>query len=246
MNNKEKAIAYYKACKYDVSSLFIRKNIEELIQNRLSVELVSTQEGQTYPLNTLWKHFREIYLGEKSDDNCKIIKLFETAKVVLLNPNAHYQNVSKPIYKCELEYALEVANMIEAIACKNIKVIFRKDTKMKYKDTRLTIEFALKSQLTLETTNDGIQFNNCQCSIRSFEYNGVANYDISTMAENQHHRFKGSTPKFKEFVRKLLAHIDHIITVEDFYNNLVIGDGSSQINEYLSLDEFKLTMDINI
>lgn len=244
MNNKEKSIAYYKASRYDVSSLFVRKYIEELIQKRLSVELVYSPEGQVYPLNTLWKQFKTTYLGEKSEDNCKIIKLFETAKDILLNPTAHYQNVSKPIYKCELEYALEVANMIEAIACNNIKIIFRKDTIMKYNDERLNIEFALKSQLALETTSGGIQLNNCQCSIRSYEYNGVVNYDISTMAENQHHRFKGSTPKFKEFVTKLLPHIAHTITVEDFYNKLIIGDGSSTIREYISLDEFKLTMDI--
>ena len=103
-NNYEKANKYFKAKDYVATSLYLRKEFEKIVKDRLPEEYTRTIEGEFHNLAHFWKLFRDHYkaLGIDMDVvSPEMNNEFEQSKTFILNRQAHH-NLSEPVYTNEL------------------------------------------------------------------------------------------------------------------------------------------------
>lgn len=110
-----KAQKYYLARDYVSASLYIRKSLEEFVTNYLPEEYCRNADGKFIELNKLWDRL----LRYKNSIPPRIDNMFKQSKLMVLNPSAHYQKTSFPIYKRELLKAFELIDELKKL---NIQV----------------------------------------------------------------------------------------------------------------------------
>tara|TARA_R110002050_G_scaffold99041_7_gene205597 strand:- start:3236 stop:5239 length:2004 start_codon:yes stop_codon:yes gene_type:complete len=109
----DKAKKYYEARDFTASSIYIRKEIEKLVNKRLPDELKLKTDGTFLSLQTLWNNLVERYTSLKKPISNDLKELFSQTKLMVLNPQAHFQSISSPLYKFELDRAFELVDKIE-------------------------------------------------------------------------------------------------------------------------------------
>jgi len=103
--NHEKAKEYFKAKDYVATSLYLRKEFEKTVKDRLPKEYTKTLEGEFHNLAHYWKLFREHFKALSIDMDIvspTMNKDFEQSKAFILNRQAHH-NLSEPVYTVELK-----------------------------------------------------------------------------------------------------------------------------------------------
>jgi len=97
----DKAKKHFDAKDYTASSIYIRKELEKIVNERLPDELKYKTDGTFLSLQTLWTNLvgRFSALGKPISEATK--KSFNETKLMVLNPQAHFQHISMPVYKIE-------------------------------------------------------------------------------------------------------------------------------------------------
>ena len=76
-------------------------------------ELKLKTDGTFLSLQTLWNNLVERYTSLKKPISNDLKELFSQTKLMVLNPQAHFQSISSPLYKFELDRAFELVDKIE-------------------------------------------------------------------------------------------------------------------------------------
>lgn len=212
----EKAQKYYEARDYTVSSLYLRKAIEEYIQSYLPEEYCKNSEGRFVDMNTMWD--RLVRMSNQIPK--RIIEAFDQSRLLVLNPSVHYQRLSLPVYRGELQKAFAMVEELRALTLNpkillipnGSQLIFRHPTE------DYTFEF--------EVIDDAIRGKNedPKCRIKTWQYNGVEFYDF----REGHH---GEPPRvaetrFERMIRNMISMPQLNITREMFMEHTRIDGGT--------------------
>jgi len=211
-----KSEKYYEANDYTTCALYIRKALEEIVTGYLPEEYCKNAEGRFVELNVLWKRLLQ-YTNSIPDD---IKKRFSRSKLTILNPSAHYQKLSYPIYKRELLDAIKLIEDIKQIPIKVKILLVDKDTHLKFIHPHqdYSFEFKLKQDMI-----KGKEMNPT-CVIETWQYNGIALYDFV----NGNH---GTPPAVQEpRLNKMIENLMNIpvleITKDMFLQNTKLDRGT--------------------
>ena len=230
-----KAKRFYQIQDYETSAIYLRKSLEETIGNLLPCELKTSAGGGFLSLETLWIKLVKYYSDNGKCIGQEIQDLFKNSKLLILNPAAHFQRLSSPIYKEELKQVFklydklaELAN-IDTMLCveKGSEIIFDYPVKRYMCSFILDKDFCIYEGSRLICTMP-------KCMNIRWKYNDIEFYDFETKKANLNHPLKNATPKLDKFVNRLLQ-LPLGLTKEDF---LIIV----KLKEYL----LKITLGILI
>ena len=177
--NYEKALKYFKAKDYTTCSLYIRKEIEKLIFERLPIEFTETIDGQFHNLAHLWKLFKERYnlLSYSFVPDFDIF--FQRTKLVLLNPQAHH-SLNYPVYKVEIERAIEFIEILKDVPFIDSIILLSEGVKLKF--THPSKDYTFEFELTSDFRIDGLRGNTNtilpKCKVLIFQYEGNEFWDV--------------------------------------------------------------------
>jgi hypothetical protein len=111
-----KAQNYFNAGDYPASLNYLRKELEKQITTRLPEESTRHYEGRPHQLVHLWDLLVERYNRNNQGQLIteKIKNELQLVRFSLLNPQSH-DNLSSPVYKYELQRAIDLVKEIQAI-----------------------------------------------------------------------------------------------------------------------------------
>ena len=211
-----KSKKYYEANDYTTCALYLRKALEEIVTEYLPEEYCKNADGRFVELNVLWKRLLQ-YTNSIPDD---IKKRFSRSRLTILNPSAHYQKLSYPIYKRELRDAIKLIEDLKEIPIKVKILLVDKDCHLKFVHPlhNYSFEFKLKQDMIRGKEENPI------CIIDTWQYNETILYDFI----NENH---GVPPvvketKFNKMIENLMSIPMLGITKEMFLQNTYLGKGT--------------------
>lgn len=211
-----KSKKYYAANDYTTCALYIRKALEEIVTEYLPDEYCKNAEGRFVELNVLWKRLLQ-YTNSIPED---IKKRFSRSRLTILNPSAHYQKLSYPIYKRELYDAIKLIEDLKTISIKVKILLVDKDCHLKFVHPLhyYSFEFKLKQDMIRGKEENPL------CIIDTWQYDGIMLYDFI----NGNH---GTLPVVKETrLNKMIENLMNIpklgITKDMFLQNTKLDKGT--------------------
>ena len=228
----EKAQKYFSAKDYVASALFVRKSLEKVIGELLPIELIKKAEGGFVGLQTLWDKLIDFYSHNGKSIDLEIVRLFEDSKLLVLNPSAHYQRLSTPIYRNELKTAFTLYNEIVKLQRIERELVIEagKLFEFDYPTANYYCEFKLMKDLVIIEGEHLIGMMP-KCSDIKWKYNEIDYYNFETGVQDLSNPLINATPKLNKFVDGLTK-LPIGITEEIFLNNVMI-DGSL-LKDYMS------------
>lgn len=217
-----KAKRFYQIQDYETSAIYLRKSLEETIGNLLPCELKTSAGGGFLSLETLWIKLVKYYSDNGKCIGQEIQDLLKNSKLLILNPAAHFQRLSSPIYKEELKQVFKLYDKlaeldnIDTMLCveKGSEIIFDYPAKRYMCSFILNKDFCIYEGSRLICTMP-------KCMNIRWKYNDIEFYDFETKKANLNHPLKNATPKLDKFVNRLLQ-LPLGLTKEEFFNNCKI------------------------
>ena len=216
IDSLSKSKKYYEANDYTTCALYIRKALEEIVTEYLPEEYCKNADGRFVELNVLWK--RLLQYTNSIPESVK--NRFSRSRLTILNPLAHYQKLSYPIYKRELYDAIKLIEDLKAISIKVKILLIDKKCNLKFVHPlhNYSFEFKLKQDMIRGKEENPI------CIIVTWQYDGIALYDFV----NGNH---GEPPVVKETrFNKMIENLMSIpileITKEMFLQNTKLDRGT--------------------
>ena len=217
---ESKAKKYFDANKYEISAIFLRKELEEILYNLLPFELKQRTDGQFLSLQTLWNKV----LSFSSHTNMKIdaetIEIFNQSKLLILNPSAHYQRLSMPIYKKELEDVFKVVESLRGIDKVSRKLVVPNDSIFSFIHPiePYQCSFKLKSKIEFNA-DDHLYSLMPQCTEIRWSYNEIEFYDFEKGIQNMANPLIKASPRLNKFISGLIGIEPLHVTLEMFLEN---------------------------
>lgn len=227
----EKAKKYYTAKDYVASALFIRKSLERTIGELLPKELIKKVDGGFVDLQTLWKKLKSFYSNNAQPIDDSTVHLFEDSKLLVLNPSAHFQRLSSPIYRNELKQAFALYEKISKLSKIEKELIIEagKMISFDYPTSKYSCSFELEKDLVV-IEGDSLVSIMPKCLNIRWKYDGIDYYDFVTGAQNLTNTLITAKPKLNKFVDRLIS-LPLGITEEIFMKNCLV-DGTP-LDDYL-------------
>ena len=227
----EKAKKYYTAKDYVASALFIRKSLERTIRELLPKELIQKVDGGFVDLQTLWKKLKSFYSNNAQPIDETTVHFFEDSKLLVLNPSAHFQRLSSPIYRNELKQAFALYEKISKLSKIEKELIIGAGTMFSfdYPASKYSCSFELEKDLVV-IEGDSLVSIMPKCLNIRWKYDGIDYYDFVTGAQNLTNTLITAKPKLNKFVDRLIS-LPLGITEEIFMKNCLV-DGTP-LDDYL-------------
>lgn len=217
-----KAKRFYQIQDYETSAIYLRKSLEETIGNLLPCELKTSAGGGFLSLETLWIKLVKYYSDNGKCIGQEIQDLFKNSKLLILNPAAHFQRLSSPIYKEELKQVFKLYDKLAELANIDTMLCVEKGSEIifDYPAKRYMCSFILDKDFCIYEGSRLICIMPKCMNIR-WKYNDIEFYDFETKKANLNHPLKNATPKLDKFVNRLLQ-LPLGLTKEEFFNNCEI------------------------
>lgn len=216
-----KAKHFYDIGDYETSAIYARKELEQSVGDLLPNELKVRADGGFVNLETLWKKLVKFYSdnGKAIDQSKK--ELFDNSKLLILNVAAHYQRLSNPIYKIELEQVFSLIDYIHSLDKIEKKLIIsaNKTIEFQHPTKPYYCRFELKSDLIIEI-GEHIVSVLPKCQNLFWKYNDIEYYNFKTGEEDRTNRLITAHPKLIDFIMKMPEEIK--VTEEDFISNCMV------------------------
>ena len=220
----DKAKKYFDAKDYTACSIYIRKEIEKLVNQRLPPVLKEKVDGTFLSLQTLWSNMLKRYAALGKPINADLIKIFDETKLMVLNPQAHFQDVSLPIYKVELEKAFELIEQLKAnypipiytiVLAKGMKLQFKHPTE------NYTFDFELLSDLFIDGMNGTDIIDMPKCKVITWQYKTQEYFDIPSNS------IKIPAESIKQKLNQIVdRHIKNVAVPLDITNDMFVENTS--------------------
>lgn len=169
---------------YTAAALYVRKALERTISECLPLELVYTIKGEQRGLAMLWEEFLKCYTVPQDK-----IDLLSQSRSMILNPQAHYNFMSLPVYYSELNRAIELVEFIQNnITCSKPIVLLSKGMVLTFTHPSENYSFTLEllGDFLLGQLGDSSKLIYPKCKILSWQYVNTAFWDfIKGVALNQ-------------------------------------------------------------
>lgn len=178
----DKAKKHFEANDFVAASIYIRKELEKIVGERLPDELKYKSDGNFLSLQTLWDRMNERYNAINNPIPKTIISLFEESKLFVLNPQAHYQSYSFPIYKIELKKAFKLIDELNAVSIPERKILLAKGMELEFKHPE--INYSFKFELLTDFYKDSLDTNSKpiypKCKIIHWQFESKDFFDIQS------------------------------------------------------------------
>lgn len=216
----EKAKKFFAAKDYITTAVYIRQTIEKIFSGAVPDEVKrridNKMKDKFISLNNTWQQVNEIHKNIPK----AVQELFDQSKLMILNPSAHNQRLSQPIYKRELQDAFKLVDELQKLNLQPDILLVEKGKRIifKHPQENYSFEFELLKDLVRNCiTGD----NDPRCKIHRWQYRGTDFYDFNTGGVNNGYSL--STPKFSNLKLGLFA-LSLIPTVDNdcFLDNTTI------------------------
>lgn len=209
----QKAKKFYESKDYTTCALYIRQTLEKIMSDSLPDELKRrVGDNQFYDLETLWLKAKQYH-----NFPAKINDLFAQSKLMVLNPSAHHQRLSQPIYKRELLNAFDLVNELQKLNLHIDKLFVEKGKKLVFRHPaeEYSFEFELKQDMVKKQG----QINDPKCIIHTWQYKRTVYYDFQTGGIDD--SYSKATPKFSRLKQGLID-LPLQINEDCFFENTVV------------------------
>lgn len=179
----DKARKYFDAKDYTAASIFLRKELERIVVERLPIELKSKVSDKFISLETLWDRMVERYSILGVEVSADIKAAFKESKLHILNPQAHYQSLSLPVYKNELDKVFQLITDIEAgYPIPNKTLLINKEATMLFSFVAGTHDYKIRFELLTDFYTDELsgttKIHYPKCKVLIWSYNGKEFWDF--------------------------------------------------------------------
>ena len=185
LSDLEKAKRYLNVYKdYTSCAVYLRKALETIIINRLPKEFVYTANGEPKALHMLWGALVKYYsvLAPRLLHH-SIRALYNQSRLMLLNPQAHYNHLSLPVFKKELEQVIDLVTYVEdncPILEPTILLTSGMHLMFTHPSIDFTYEFILTSDFAKVIENGNSRVSKPLCKILTWQYSGIIFFDTNT------------------------------------------------------------------
>jgi len=234
----KRAEHYYKKKDYIASTVFLRKEIERFIKERVSEEYQYQEEDKHHTLDHLWKLLVDRYRGLGHHIAEDVQNAFKQSKLMVLNPSAH-DNLSQRIYRIELVDAFELVDKLEeSFPPYKRTLVLKGGTALEFKhpDHDYVFEFSFKSDLLIDHIENELKPNNPKCNIISWSYEGQEFYDFKkerVLNSEEQKKAKEKQTKFKKIIEGLSKMEGFGIDDEMFMSNTFLKDSNLSLKSIL-------------
>ncbi len=209
-----KAKHFYKIGDYESSAIYVRKHLEKCVGELLPYELKVRADGGFIDLQTLWGKMITFYSNNGKPIDVSVQKLFDDSKLLILNVAAHFQRLSNPIYKIELDNAFKIVDYVQTLKRISNKLVIEKGKQIifQHPDEEYKCSFLLDSDLEI-IKDEHIVARIPKCANIKWSYKGIENWDFDTNSQNNAHPLLTASPRltsfFKSCCEKLPLGINH-------------------------------------
>ena len=173
-----------------------------------------------------------------------IQKLFSDSKLLILNPAAHAQRLSTPIYRTELDNVFKLIDHILLLDRIDNKLIIEggKQIEFNHPQKDYTCSFTLDSDLVVDE-NEHIVAKIPKCKNIRWSYNGVENWDFETDVQNNNHPLLKASPKLTKFFESCCA-IHSLGITNDMLMTYCKVDGVPLVDYFKGLDVLAIAIKV--
>ena len=175
----DKAKKYYDARDFTAAAIYIRKELEKTVNERLPDELVYKADGSFLSLQTLWGNLCQRYSALKKPLSAEIQDLFNQTKLMVLNPQAHFQRLSQPLYKIELDNAFKLLEDLKKdypIPLQTILLVKGTVLEFTHPTENYTFECELISDFYIDGFEDETEVVYPKTKVLKFQFDGMDFY----------------------------------------------------------------------
>lgn len=240
-----KAKHFYQIGDYDTSAIYLRKQLEQSVGELLPYELKANVDGGFVGLKTLWEKLLKFYSANKQNINISIQKKFTDSKLLILNPAAHFQRLSNPIYRTELKIAFEIVDYLQTLNKIDNKLVIMSGQQIIFQHPKRNYKCSFELDSDLEIIqNEHIVAKIPKCKKIRWTYDGIENWDFDKNTQNNNHPLLISTPKITRFFNDCCEKLPLGITHEMLMKHCKINGETPLIDYFAGIDMLKLSVKI--
>lgn len=178
----EKAKKYYQAKDYTASAIYIRKELEKIISERLPNELKFKSDGAFISLQQMWGNLTERFTSLGIPITKEIQESFSQTKLLVLNPQAHFQHISIPLYKVELDKAFSlIDSILSDYKIPESTIILDKGMILNFVHPNInyTVDFELETSFSIDSLKTGTEkLKLPKCKILSWQFKNINYWNV--------------------------------------------------------------------
>ena len=188
--------------------------MEQSVGELLPYELKVDAKGGFISLEKLWDKLVAFYSKNGKSLDSSMQQLFSDSKLLILNVAAHYQRLSNPIYKIELDKVFKLVDYVKSLEKISNKLIIAGGKRIIFQHPSLEYQCSFELESDLEIIQEEhIIAKIPRCKNIRWTYNNIDNWDFETNTQNDNHPLLTSTPKITTFFtnccEKLPLNITH-------------------------------------
>jgi len=233
-----KAEKYFEAKDFTTSLMYLRKELEKLVVERLPDEFLTDISGKFKDLSLLWDLCVDRYqkLGHPVSDEIK--RAFQLTKLTLLNPQAHHV-LSYPVYRSELEKAFAlIAEIKSNYPIPESKILISKGMILQFRHPiqNYTIDFELLSDFQIDGLNGSSSVLLPLCKVLTWQSGGNLYWNNRTNSIETNRNIENIKQR-RDKLDKIKGNLkkDTVLAITDvmFIENTFIINGLWSLKEIL-------------
>lgn len=239
-----KAKHFYEIGDYDTSAIYLRKQLEQSVGELLPYELKTKADGGFVDLQTLWNKLVKFYSDNGKSLEPSMQTLFVDSKLLILNVAAHFQRLSNPIYKIEVDNVFKLIDYVKSLEKISNKLIVEDGKRIIFQHPSIDYQCSFELDSDLEIVQDEhIVAKMPKCKNIKWAYKGVENWDFETSMRNDNHPLLTSNPKITTFFKNCCEKLPLGITHDMLLRHCKIEETNITLVDYLGdIDVFKLSV----
>lgn len=236
-----KAKHFYEIGDYDTSAINIRKQLEQSVGELLPYELKVDANGRFISLEKLWDKFVTFYSNNGKPLDPVMQNLFSDSKLLILNVAAHYQRLSNPIYRIELDKAFKLVDYVRSLEKISNKLVIEGGKRIVFQHPTIDYKCSFELDSDLEIVQDEhLVARIPKCKNIRWSYNGVENWDFESNQQNNNHRLLTASPKITDFFQRFPLGTTHDMLMK--YSKI---EGRTTLIDYFGgIDLLKISVSI--
>lgn len=240
-----KAKHFYEIGDYDTSAIYLRKQLEQSVGELLPYELKTRADGGFVDLQTLWAKLVKFHSDNGKSLEPSMQTLFTNSKLLILNVAAHFQRLSDPIYKIELDKVFKLVDYVRSLEKISNKLVIEGGKRIVFQHPTIDYKCSFELDSDLEIVQDEhIVARIPKCKNIRWSYNGVENWDFETSQQDNNHPLLTSSPKITNFFNNCCDKLPLGISHEMLMHHCKLEGDVSLIDYFGGTDLIKLSIKI--
>ncbi len=240
-----KAKHFYEIGDYDTSAIYLRKQLEQSVGELLPYELKTRADGGFVDLQTLWTKLVKFHSDNGKSLEPSMQTLFTNSKLLILNVAAHFQRLSNPIYKIELDKVFKLVDYVRSLEKISNKLVIEGGKRIVFQHPTIDYKCSFELDSDLEIVQDEhIVARIPKCKNIRWSYKGVENWDFVSNLQNNNHGLLTATPKITDFFNGCCEKLPLGISNEMLMHHCKIEGNVSLADYFRGTDLLKLSIKI--